>query len=405
MANTEVLAVHVSEAAFLWRHRERGARAPHFDLVHLGRLDERLEAHLQALALAGDTGRGLAEQALGDGDSAALFVAAWLACAHADAASLSHLAALAGADAAHAVALAAALTWLPADKTGTVVRSLLASPAPVHRAIGLRVLLNRRMQPSGDLARYLADAAAPVRAMAAGLAGTLKRTQDLAALRQLLGDPDPSVYLAAARALALLGDADGPAALAQCARSSPQAARAAAPLLVCSLDPAAARAWIQSLTQQRSTLRLGIRAAGMFGDTRVADWLLALMDDPLHARLAGEAFAGMTGADLDPLALRRDPPEGHDPDADPFADEDADLGWPDPHKLKDWWARHRQGMPAGRRHQCGRPVSVEHATHVLRHGYQRQRAQAAIELAWLSAPAMEFPVRAPGPWQRQRLAA
>lgn len=403
MVNTDVLATHVADAAFLWRLRERCADAPHFDLAHLCRLDDRLHAHLLAIPLAGETGQGLAEQALGEGDPAALFVAAWLACARADAPGLSRLGALAGADAAHAAAMAAALTWQPVTQTEAVIRRLLAASAPGHRGIALRVLLERRLQPFGDLRPYLSDTAVPVRTTAATLAGVLKRSQDASALRALLADPHAGVQLAAARAVTLLGEADGTWALLRCAQSSPQAADTAAPLLVHCLAPAEVRAWIQSLARDASTLRSGIRAAGMFGDTVVADWLLSLMDDTRHARPAGEAFARMTGADLDPLTLRRDPPEDHDPDADPHSDEDAELGWPDARRIKLWWMAHRNSLPAGRRHLAGQPVSAGQAAWVLRHGRQRQRAQAATELALLNAKAMEFPVQAPGPWQRRRL--
>ena len=404
MVNAEVIATHVSEAAFLWRHRERAARAPHFNLSHLLRLDDRLQAHLLALPQAGEVAHRLTELSMGDGEPAPVFVAAWLACARSDAAGLERLTALAGGEAAAADALVAALSWRPIRQTQEVIRGLLASRLPHHRVIGLRVVLDRRLQAIGSLTRYLSDDAAPVRALAATLVGSLKRTQDIEATRALFADTDAGVRLAAARALALLGDTGAGRELLACANASQAGAEAAAPVLVGCLDLGGARLWIQSLTKNPATLRLGIRATGLLGDTRAADWLLGLMDDMTHARLAGEAFAMMTGVDLDPMALRRDPPEGLDADADPPEDE-ADLGWPDPHKLKQWWAARRAEMPAGRRYLGGQAVSTGSATHSLRHGYQRQRAQAAVELALLDASAMEFPVQAPGPWQRQRLAA
>jgi uncharacterized protein (TIGR02270 family) len=405
LVNVEVLAVHVSEAAFLWRQREQAAKSPHFNLVHLSRLDDRLEAHLLALPWGGEEAKSLVQQALGDGEAAAVFVATWLACATGNAATLSRLGAMAGAEASHAAALSAALTWLPAELNEAVVRRLLASTTPIHRVMGLRVLLNRRVQPFGDIAPYLSDSAAPVRALSATLVGVLKRKQDTNAVRALASDTDLDVQVAAARALALLGDSGSMSALVACAGASTAGAEAVAPLMVRCLDLGAARSWIQSLTKSESTLRLGIQVSGMLGDTRVVDWLLALMDNTRYARLAGEAFALMTGADLDPLTLRRDPPEDHDAEADASNDKDVDLGWPDPVKVKQWWMTHRSTMSADRRHLSGRPVSAATATDVIRHGYQRQRAQAAVELALLNRAAMLFPVKAPGPWQRKRLAA
>ena len=50
---TTILDQHAEEAAFLAGLRSYAVGAPHYDLAHLGDLDERIEAHLDGLRIAG----------------------------------------------------------------------------------------------------------------------------------------------------------------------------------------------------------------------------------------------------------------------------------------------------------------------------------------------------------------
>src|SRR5688572_19522370 len=52
----EILQRHAEEVAFLWRLRDAAAVAPHHDRTSLAALDERLDAHLDGLRIAGDQG-------------------------------------------------------------------------------------------------------------------------------------------------------------------------------------------------------------------------------------------------------------------------------------------------------------------------------------------------------------
>jgi hypothetical protein len=51
---------------------------------------------------------------------------------------------------------------------------------------------------------------------------------------------------------------------------------------------------------------------------------------------------------------------------------------------------------------CGKPITEGQCQHVLRYGYQRQRAAAAIELAMMKPDQPLFEVRAPG-FRQQKL--
>ncbi|MGI9500765.1 MAG: TIGR02270 family protein, partial [Geminicoccaceae bacterium] len=51
-----IVEQHAEEAAFLWLLRATAVKAPHYDLKDLARLDERVEAHIDGLRVAGEPG-------------------------------------------------------------------------------------------------------------------------------------------------------------------------------------------------------------------------------------------------------------------------------------------------------------------------------------------------------------
>jgi uncharacterized protein (TIGR02270 family) len=116
-------------------------------------------------------------------------------------------------------------------------------------------------------------------------------------------------------------------------------------------------------------------------------WLIELMTDDSMARVAGESFSLITGADLAALELERKPPEGvhggpnDDPgDQDVAMDEDDGLPWPDRDRMHRWWRTHEAKFPAQAPSFMGGTPTPSHCWHVLRNGYQRQRIVAAQRL-------------------------
>src|SRR5437870_9047483 len=55
-----VVEQHAAEAAFLWTLRDAATDESHYTLRHLAALEERLDAHLDALLIAGTAGREIA---------------------------------------------------------------------------------------------------------------------------------------------------------------------------------------------------------------------------------------------------------------------------------------------------------------------------------------------------------
>jgi uncharacterized protein (TIGR02270 family) len=127
------------------------------------------------------------------------------------------------------------------------------------------------------------------------------------------------------------------------------------------------------------------------------------MSVPDMARVAGESFTMITGVDFVDDHLEGEWPEGFEagPTEEPEhedveMDPDEDLPWPEPELIHKWWSENKNNFRNGTRYLCGKPISEQQCQHVLRHGYQRQRAAGAIELVILKPGQPLFEVRAPG---------
>jgi uncharacterized protein (TIGR02270 family) len=143
---------------------------------------------------------------------------------------------------------------------------------------------------------------------------------------------------------------------------------------------------------------------------------LAHLDDRTEAHIdglsvAGESFPMITGVDLAYEDLEGERPEGFEAgpteepeDEDVEMDPDEDLPWPEPELIKKWWSENKSNFRNGTRYLCGKPISEQQCQHVLRHGYQRQRSAAAIELVMMKPDQPLFEVRAPG-FRQQKLLA
>ena len=224
-----------------------------------------------------------------------------------------------------------------------------------------------------------------------------------------LQDPDPAVRFAAAWSASLLGLPEGPPVLQTFTQRPGDQADRAREILARRLDPQEIRHWHRQLADCPERINYASRIAGALGDPTLIPWLLERMDHPIYARAAGEAFSLITGADLPRLDISL--PNFYigpsdDPD-DPNVDLDPDENLPIPHRAKvaHWWTKNRHRFTPGQRYLLGHPITRESAIHALKHGYQRQRAAAAIELAILSPGQPMFDVTAPGFRQQKLLAS
>lgn len=400
---------HAEEALHLRHLRSAQVRAPQAGLAQLLRLDERLEAHLDGLAVAGAEGLARAEATLEQPGSAEMFTAFAAALQAGDAATLQRLLALAQATPSAWRGAVSALGWISPGLLREPVRTLLADPLPWRRALGLHACRLHRVQPGAALAEALRHPDPQLREAALHTAGTLGCSTLLPLVLPSL--EDPSLAAAAVRAACLLGARGATLGLLEhLAFATPSACDALRPLAVQLLEPARARAQLRALAAQSGAAREAVRAIGWLGDVRLLPWLIERMAEPALARVAGEAFSTITGADLAALELERPPPQdAADTDDDPDMpvappDDDAQLPWPDAERVQRWWQARAAGWAQERRCFCGGPAEAAHLQQVLHTGSQRQRALAAQHLVLLQPGSTLFPVAAPA-WRQRRLLA
>lgn len=402
-----VVQQHAEESAMLRHVRSVLVRAPHVGLLQLGRLDERIAAHLDGLAVAGEYGSKLCLAALERPGCGEVFTLAVRALESHYEALTEHVLSLVPAlpDAARGVA--SALGWVSAADLQGVVRSLLASPEPARRALGMAACRMHQVDPGRVLQDGLAAKQPLVRAAALRAAGELGRVDLLEQARQAIEQEHPDVRFQAAVAACLLGDRQGSlGVLAEAAlQPTPQGDRALALVMAVSPDDVAsaiARGFSKRAQEQpedKLRRRRLVRALGLLGDPRFVPWLIERMAEPEIARLSGEAFCWITGADLARMDLEtlQAPPLPEDPSDDPddedvSLDEDDSLPWPDAAKVQAWWSKQASlhaSAAAGQRLFEGEAPSVAAAQRVLREGTQRSRARAAL-LACVLDPGLKL---------------
>jgi uncharacterized protein (TIGR02270 family) len=385
-----IVEQHAEEAAFLWLLRDAAVDAPHYALRHLARLDERVEAHIDGLRVAGEPGWEIVLAQLEQHQEAGeVFAAGVLALERQNQTKINQVIAVVEAVPEATRGLISALGWLRPEGLRGLVKSFLDDPSPVRRMLGLAACSVHRVDPHSYLARLLADDATVVRARALRLIGELGRADLNQELREAVRDPDETSRFWAAWSAGLTGER-GPSIpiLKQHAEGDGPFKWRALDLVLRIMAQAEAMAWLRGLNSDPRHARLAVTACGILGDPSFVPWLIGRMEIPDLARAAGESFSMITGVDLAYDDLERDAPEGFqagptdNPADDNVAlDPDEDLPWPDPALLQQWWQDNGARFPAGTRHLLGRPIDEAACQYALTTGFQRQRRAAAFELA------------------------
>jgi uncharacterized protein (TIGR02270 family) len=404
-----VVQQHAEESAILRNTRSVLTSAPHVKLHQLRRLDDRIAAHLDGVAVAGEFGWKVCEAALETPSAGAVFAATERAMEDKNVTALNKLLALAEASPEAQPGLISAFGWVSAQFLQGTIKSLLASANAFQRQIGIAACAMHQVDPGVALASAIADKDAPLRARALRVAGEAGRRDLLPACVKALTDKDAACQFWAAYATALLGEQGKAKDVLQTfvARPGPFRARALQLLLKFIAVPQA-NELLKGLALDPANIRLLIQGAGIAGDPYYAPWLIKQMADLKLTRLAGESFTFITGLDLAYLDLDRKPPEDFEPgpndnpdDPDVAMDEDDSLPWPDPVKLQAWWDANKSRFTDGKRYFMGAPVTRAHCIQVLKDGFQRQRMAAALYLCLLQPGTKLFPTKAPA-WRQQR---
>lgn len=408
-----VIAQHVEDAAVIHGTRSRFVKAAHVQLAHLRRADLRLAAHLEGLQVAGERAWAMCESALENVTVGGVFVATLRAILDKKQDRLDRLFTLAQTIPEAGRGMTAAFGWVEADALRGVVVTLLNSSDPFTQRTGLAASGMHRVDPNLVAGRWIEHASPLVRARAMRVAGELGKIELVSALGRFVHDEDPECKFWAAYSSVLLGDRQaGLDVLRTFARiENPQRSRAL-DLVLQTSTLQEGQALGQELARDPANLRQTIRIAGVLGDPAYIPWLIQQMTNDAVARVAGESFSLITGADLAWLDLERKPPEvvAAEPtdapdEANVEMDEDEGLPWPDAERIQRWIAQNGSRFPSGQRHFVGTPLAREQCIEVLKNGYQRQRILAAHHLCVLDPGSVLFEWRAPAWRQAKALAA
>jgi uncharacterized protein (TIGR02270 family) len=410
------------DGLFLWLLRRHQVDNPNIRLINLQRSDELLDAHLDALRIAGSDAADEAARLLGTQEVGGVFVAASLGLLSPDAnlfqRALAPILAMEttqagrrddGADLAFAEA-ASALAWADRTAAHETIHELGRAANAGLEALATAAIGARRSDAHDrlDLGR-LAAKAGLVRARAYRTTGQLGRADLMAQLGPGLTDEDPECRFWSAWAAARMGAGEEALrVLADIAWNNHPRAVRALDILLRRLDVPQANAWLREFAQLPDRQRDLIRATGVIGDPLYIPWLIERMATLETARLAGEAFSMITGLDLAYRDLDRRPPAdfqsgpNDDPEDENVAlDEDENLPWPDPARIGAWWSANRARFSPGTAYFLGTPKPAADWLEALSDAFQRQRHAAALELAIRQPDKAMFEVRARGRLQRQ----
>jgi uncharacterized protein (TIGR02270 family) len=404
-----VIAQHVEDAAILWQTRSFLTRSPHVELLRLRRLDDRLAAHLDGIALAGAEGRRLCMMSLEQPAAGSIFVATVLAIESRDSAWLNDLFALVPRLPEVRPGLLSAFGWVSAPLLQSTVKALLASQSSFRRHAGIAACAMHAVDPGPALVEALRDSDAELRARALRTAGVLGKVDLLDVVVKGINDPASDCRFWSAWSAVLLGRRAAPldALLAMANQPGSLAGRALG-LALRAADLTVGNEFLRAMAREPAQTRRVIEGAGVVGDPYYVPWLVQQMDDLKLCRAAGEAFTMITGADLALGDLERKPPDdlaaGPNEDAaddDVSMDPDDGLPWPDPERIRRWWSAEGARFAAATRYFMGETLSRANGLRVLREGAQRQRAAAAEHLCLLQPGTPLFNTSAPA-WRQQR---
>lgn len=406
-----IIDQHAEEAAFLWLLRHNAVYAPHYNLKDLAKLDGRVEAHIDGLRIAGDYGWEACCHNLEFKERGEVFIAAVLALEGNLIDRINKVYQVAEEAPETLTGLISAFGWVEPHHLQGKVNGLLISKNPLWRQVGIAACAIHRVDPGKYLDEAIQDDNFQLRACALRAAGELGRADLKSILLEQVSHQDTAIGFWAAWSTVLLGGRGKALSLLQTSISegSDFSVKAMSVALRV-LDLQQVKALLKSLVQSEDRIREAIIGAGIAGDPVYIPWLIKQMESPKLARIAGESFSFISGADIAYEDLEGKLPKNfaagptENPEDEEIAmDPDEDLPCPDPLLIEHWWKQHQHNFLPGIRYLSGKPVSESQCQAVLIFGNQRQRRAAALELSLLQPKAPLFETRAVGKKQQKLL--
>lgn len=394
-----VVYQHAENVCALWSQRHSAVLEPHYSFSDLVHLDNRVEANLDGLRIAGNAVWPIIDEFVSGEDAGALFTKSVLTLEHGDIDSFLGLVESLGADREALQETQAALAWVHAEKLAHVVKNLLTSSKPSVIELGLTACAAHHRPAINYIENSLLSQDPELRATAMRVVGALGLVDLQHRLTGLTEWETDREKFECASAMAYLGNQSAAGlALQTLAISDSLYSTSAVNCMMMLSNKGSAKAVLKSLDEKPGRERDVVRGFGYLGDPVAVDWLISKTEFPDLCRLAGGSISMITGVDLAESDLETlDEPEGFvdpgpndNPDHDNVAlDEDEDLPWPDTNLIRKWWNSSAK-LPAGKFYLDGREKIDSELRVVLRDGYQRQRNAAAVSLALLKPDAQLY---------------
>ena len=339
----ERIVLHAEELAYLWQRRRASLRSPDITLPDLSYLQERIEAHLQGMLVAGDELPSLLDGFLHGDQRDEAFAAAWALLRSAlPGNARKMLEAFAAARGPVLDGFADALATAPATHTGPTLQAALAHGSPAHAAAAALALgCHRQLDArSPRLAGLLLDASPAVAAAAWRAQRALDSPPGTAPLpfAEALREPSPALRQAVLEVAIWRGEPWVLDVVRQLAAEGDEIGLGwYAALCPADEQDAAVALFAGRPLPQRTALaaRLGRPAA----IRAVFDWMAD--PDPILAAAAAEAWERITGLSVE--GERRALPAGGALEQDfPVM-----VCLPDLARARQQWAAHRERWLAG----------------------------------------------------------
>lgn len=387
---------YLDNVSFLWILRSIAVDQPHYNLQDLRELEERIEAQLDGLMLSVEQSWSICEEVLDLHDPGELFAAAVIAFRSHDANKVQRVVEVGLEDDLAVKGLVSAMSWLPGNLLHGWLEKFINSKNLEHKYLAVAACGLRRENPGESLNRILQreDCQANVRlyARALKLAGEIRRQDLMPELLTATESEEADVQFWALWAAVLLGRHELAEKFQPFILSAGPRQQDAIELAFRVLPIDQARSLIAQLGKDPEQARAVIKACAVLGDPHAVNWLIARMEDDALARLSGEAFAQITGIDLQANGLHRELSDeermtgiDEESDAGLSVEQDENLPWPDITKVKSTWINLSHRFIAGQRYFLGKNIQVDQLRSKLKNTNQRQRHAAALELALIDS--------------------
>jgi len=350
----DIVEEHFEELDFLWEQRENVIFATDWTLEELADLEERADAHLEGLRLAGGHALDLARPALaGDEAGAATAAALTLMSFGSDEPEAELLMALAAGTPEVRNGIGVGLRHSDIRRVLARIQELSQHAETPVRAVAVEILAFHRQPAPPGVAELVDESEPPGRARLYAALRRFGGPWSAEVVMQALDGEDAALQRTALETSAYVG-LPGLVELCRHAvgRSTEPPAMAAAFLGVIGEEQDVPL--LRRFLDNPAIAPMALTGLGALGATSAIPALLDAMRDPDLAGAAGAAFTRITGAEEIDAPAPAPSPDGLDEEE---LESVEPLPAPDPDKARDWWEQEKDRFAAEGRWQAGLDVS------------------------------------------------